>query len=264
MKSGVNKFTWAKACARADTTVTAKAVGLCLMNYATARGTNSHPGHARIAKELRVSEKTVSRGIAALIEAGLIRQIVEGRQASRRNWASVYRLTMPPQIDDIEAFDEPPQEPPEEPVEPSEPLSDSLSANPSRTPREGYGPADIRDRPADISGRPEDTGVHLSNPCTSNPSSSVPLSPEAGSRPGATGAADANSDDAWMTDYPAALKAYEAYGYYEMGDCIAALFVHIGDECDGLDADENRVADGMLQHGQHPNAIINKIRKDRR
>ena len=268
-QSGVNKYAWAKACARADTSVTAKAVGLCLLNYSTARGTNAHPGHARIAQELRVSEKTVSRGIAALIDAGLIRQIGEGRQASRRNWASVYRLTMPPQIDETETLDEPPEEPPEETAEPL--------ATPSRPSREDCGPQDIRDRPADISGRPEDTSVHLSNLVTSNPLTSVPMPLPRDHAPGATDAADqapavedgvclaqGTQIDDPLPEYAVALQAFLTLGCDKMGfDNWCALSTHIEAECGWLDMDESRQVDGMLQDGRHPKAIVNKIRKDR-
>jgi hypothetical protein len=73
----------------------ARLVAAAMLKYARADGTNAHPGRARLAEDLGISVNTVDRALRRLIEAGWLVRTHSGSTGPRRNWADVYRLTVP-------------------------------------------------------------------------------------------------------------------------------------------------------------------------
>lgn len=78
-------------------TPTAVAVGLVMSEYASwETGGGIRPGHARIATVVGVSQATVKRAVALLLESGWIAE----QQRGGFGRASVFQLVIPPLVDE--------------------------------------------------------------------------------------------------------------------------------------------------------------------
>lgn len=77
-----------------------KSVATWLSHHANDDGTNSHPGVRLLAFETELGESTVRRCLEQLRELGLVVRTLRGSVAEKRNYADVYKLVIP---DDLEA-----------------------------------------------------------------------------------------------------------------------------------------------------------------
>lgn len=87
---------WTRTVMAAGLSPTEQAVAHALGMYADRRGGNVRPGVARLAKDVGVSERTVSRALVAIRKAGLA--IIASRSHRFRGLADVYRLLAAPAV----------------------------------------------------------------------------------------------------------------------------------------------------------------------
>lgn len=98
-RPGFSPLTWLAAMLRSSDLSgqdKARLVAAAMLKYARADGTNAHPGRARLAEDLDLSVNTVDRALRRLVDAGWLVRTQSGSTSPRRNWADVYRLTVPP------------------------------------------------------------------------------------------------------------------------------------------------------------------------
>ena len=94
MSEGTPRFAWERVIREAGLRPTVMAVALMAATFADTRaGTSIHPSHARLAKGICVSERTIGAAISTLIELGFLR--VEQRANRHTKQATVYTLTLP-------------------------------------------------------------------------------------------------------------------------------------------------------------------------
>lgn len=75
-----------------------KLVALMVGTYASADGTNAHPGEDRLAEECGITPRAVRGHLAALRDLGLIVRTFEGAKGGRRKLADVYALEVPADV----------------------------------------------------------------------------------------------------------------------------------------------------------------------
>jgi hypothetical protein len=94
----IGRFEWERAVLRIAMPTTTKLVALALAVYANRDGSNAHPGEARLARELSLSERAIRKHLANLRDD--LRLIVrESRGGSRGGYADTYRLGIPNDLD---------------------------------------------------------------------------------------------------------------------------------------------------------------------
>lgn len=94
------KFDWQRkvlACRLGQATT---AVALVLSTHTNKWGGNAHPGIRLLAHEAEVGESTARKCLEHLRDVGLIRRVTCGSRAEHRNWADVYELAIPDDLED--------------------------------------------------------------------------------------------------------------------------------------------------------------------
>lgn len=92
----VGRFVWEhRLRAAEDVTGTRLLVLLALGTWMNADGSNGRPGHARLAGETGLSERTVRHHLAAAVESGWLVQVQRGHRVGERAVASCYEATTP-------------------------------------------------------------------------------------------------------------------------------------------------------------------------
>jgi DNA-binding transcriptional ArsR family regulator len=92
----VDRFAWERALRRLTLSKDTRYVALVLATYADRDGSNAHPGQDVLAADCEVTDRTVRRHLARLLELGLIVRTFSGSTAGRRQLADVWQLTLPP------------------------------------------------------------------------------------------------------------------------------------------------------------------------
>jgi len=106
----IGRFEWERAVLRIAMPTTTKLVGLALATYGNRDGSNAHPGEARLARELGLSQRAVRKHLALLRDdLRLIVKISHG--GSRSGHADTYRLGLPNDLDPALLIDDPALQP---------------------------------------------------------------------------------------------------------------------------------------------------------
>src|SRR5436190_23102192 len=93
----IGRFEWERAVLRLAMPTTTKLVALTLAIYGSRDGSGIHPGEARLARELGLSERSVRGHLRTLRDLRLI--VRESHGGSRSGLADTYRLGLPNDLD---------------------------------------------------------------------------------------------------------------------------------------------------------------------
>lgn len=227
-----SKLDWFKAIRDADLTSPEIHLMALLIGYSNAQGENAYPSVARLANDSGMSQRQVQRILRSLEAKRVIAVTLEGGNKTFKGAATVYRIMAMPK-------------------RPKGDTDDTLKGDTHDTLHKSVGgdksgtKGDISDTKGDISG----------------PRRVTPTSPHQVNRSGPL-----DQSDSFESASPASQPRADNWDNFENDDDyydIESILENLEDEL-GFGPGEENMAEGMLQRGVHPNAVRNKINKQRR
>lgn len=99
----VSRFEWERWLRRVKMSPQAKYLGAMAAMYGDADGSNVRPGVERLARVMKVTERTVKRSLSELREWGFLERTKQGNRHA--NHTDTYRLTVPSNLLDLPMLD---------------------------------------------------------------------------------------------------------------------------------------------------------------